>query len=228
MMSLQLVNRPFISLLLCIISMQTLAETPVYSWRISDLARSPQEHIELKDDQNKLLHTISAKQMVYLYAAMSSIAEKSEIQAEFIIVNGMLPNAFAGMTEDGQNFVAINFAMLNILGTDLDMAAALIGHELAHLKLNHGEKTRANIELNRNKDFSAASTRYSRDNEREADYLGVIWVVEAGYNPKGAVALQEELYQHSKTISDSFFNASHPSSIERITVLKSLVRRLSN
>ena len=53
--------------------------------------------------------------MVYLYAAMSSIAEASEITADFIIVDGDLANAFAGSTEDGANFVAINFAMLDIL-----------------------------------------------------------------------------------------------------------------
>ena len=31
------------------------------------------------------------------------------------------------------------------------------------------------------------NTKYSRDNEREADYLGAIWAVEAGYDPQGAV-----------------------------------------
>ena len=37
------------------------------------------------------------------------------------------------------NVVGINFAMLDFLGTDVHMAAALIGHELAHIKLEHGK-----------------------------------------------------------------------------------------
>ncbi len=224
----QLTNYLLVPILFGIFTIHVYAESPIYSWRVSDLARSSVENIKLRNEQDRLIKTISARQMVYLYAVMSSIAEASEIHAEFLIVDGSLANAFAGSTEDGANFVAINFAMLDILGDNLDIAAALIGHELAHLKLNHGEISKKNIEKNRGKDFSAANTRYSRDNEREADYLGAIWAVEAGYDPKGAVALQEALYKLSKKTSTSSFNISHPSSIERVTVLKSLARRLSN
>lgn len=203
------------------------AESPIYSWRVSELARSQVENIKLRNEQDHLIKTVSAKQMIYLYAAMSSISAASEINAEFLIIDGDLANAFAGTTEKGQNFVAINFAMLDILGTNLDIAAALIGHELAHLKLNHGEVSKKNLELNHGKEFSAANTRYSRDNERDADYLGAIWAIEAGYDPKGVVALQEALYAQSKKTLSTSFNVSHPSSIERITILKSLVRRLT-
>lgn len=223
----QLVKLLLFPVLLCTLSTQTYAQTPVSSWPVSELARSPVENIKLRNGQGRLLKTVSAKQMIYLYAAMRSINAASELQAEFFIVDGSLANAFAGTTEEGQNFVAINFAMLDILGINLDMAAALIGHELAHIKLNHGEISKKNIELNRGKDFSAARTRYSRDNEREADYLGAIWAVEAGYDPNGAVALQEALYAQSKKTASLSFNVSHPSSIERITILKSLVRRLT-
>lgn len=227
-MFLSFVRSSIASLLFCAISMSSYAGPPVYSWLVRDLARAPLESIKLRDEKDRLLYTINTKQMVYLYAVMTSITDASETQAEFIIIDGDLPNAFAGEMEGGQSFVAINFAMLDILDTNLDMVAALLGHELAHLKLNHGEQTRKQIKLNNGKDFSAANTRYSRNNERDADYLGTIWAVEAGYDPTGAVALQEELYKFSKTITNNSFNASHPSSIERITVLKSLVRRLSN
>ena len=121
------------------------------------------------------------------------------------------------------NIVGINFGMLDLLGLEVHMAAALIGHELGHLKLNHGEdnETRRRTDM-----LTAANTRYSRDNEREADYLGAIWAVEAGYDPEGAVRLQELIYKKTKHLSGGF-SGSHPSSIERITKLKSLARRLS-
>ena len=212
--------------LFCIFNINIYAETPNYSWRVSDLARSPVEKIELRNKQDRIIKIVSAKQMTYLHTAMSGIAEATEINAEFIIVDGELANAFAFSREKGQSYVAINFGMLDILDTNLDMAAALIGHELAHIKLKHSEISKKSVALNQGKRFSAANTRYSRDNERDADYLGTIWAVEAGYSPDGAVALQEALYKLSKKISSSSFSISHPSSIERVTVLKSLARRL--
>lgn len=215
-----------IFIFLSVFSVDSYAESPMYSWPVKELARSPVEKIKLRNEKDRVLKIISARQMVYLYAAMRSIAEASEINAEFLIVDGKFANAFAGETEEGINFIAINFAMLDILGTDWDMAAALIGHELAHLKLNHGEITKKNIDLNKGQNLTAENTRYSRDNERDADYLGAIWAIEAGYDPDGAVALQEALYKLSKRTSISSFSVSHPSSIERVTVLKSLARRL--
>jgi Zn-dependent protease with chaperone function len=123
------------------------------------------------------------------------------------------------------NLIAFNFGMLDMLGLDVHMMAALIGHELAHLKLNHGEDVesrRGAVQLG-----NAASTRYSRDNEREADYLGAIWSVEAGFDPEGAVRLQEMVYKASRSHSGMFVG-SHPTSTERIAILKSLARRLSS
>ncbi len=196
------------------------------AWRIKDLAEVPAEKVELRDKRERLVRTVAVDEMVYLYAVMTGIEEVAEIHAEFFLVEGKDPNAFAGKGENGENMVGINSAMLDLVGKDVHAAAAIIGHELAHLKLNHGEESRKARKNNPNATFTAASTKYSRDNEREADYLGVIWAIEAGYDPNGAVRVHEELYRISKSRAGSFVG-SHPSSIERITILKSLVRRLS-
>ena len=228
-----------------------------YTWRIEDLARTNDETIELRDRNNRLLNRVDSKQMIYLYSVMQALEEVSELRSELLITDGDTPNAFAtrGLGEltpveagdngageaslqgnaiaDSKpineenaveiNIIGINFGMLDLLGLDVHMAAALIGHELGHLKLNHGEdhKERRTTDMR-----TAANTRYSRDNEREADYLGAIWAVEAGYDPQGAVRLQELVYKKTKHLSGGF-SGSHPSSIERITKLKSLARRLS-
>ena len=234
-----------------------------YTWRIEDLARINADTVELRDNKNRLLKRVDAKQMIYLYSVMQAIEEVSELRSELLVTDGEQPNAFAtkGMAElvpqdaDSKNeaeagnkevslqgnaiadankvdeenaveinIIGINFGMLDLLGLDVHMAAALIGHELGHLKLNHGEdhKTKRRTDIR-----TAANTKYSRDNEREADYLGAIWAVEAGYDPAGAVRLQELVYKKTKHLSGGF-SGSHPSSIERITKLKSLARRLSN
>ncbi len=248
--------------LVLLISSHGLAAPFSYTWKIEDLARTNAETVELRDNKNRLLKRIDAKQMIYLYSVMQAIEEVSELRSELIITNGETPNAFAtkGMAElvpvdagvEGEaetgseetslqgkaikdtkpideenaveiNIVGINFGMLDLLGLDVHMAAALIGHELGHLKLNHGEdnKTRRRTDI-----MTASNTKYSRDNEREADYLGAIWAVEAGYDPNGAVRLQELVFKKTKHLSGGF-SGSHPSSIERITKLKSLARRLS-
>ena len=239
-----------------LISSHGLAAPFGYTWRIQDLARINADTVELRDRNNRVIKRIDSKQMIYLYSVMQALEEVSELRSELLITDGEQPNAFAtrGLAEltpvetgtgteeinlrgtaiaDTKpineenaveiNIIGINFGMLNLLGLDVHMAAALIGHELGHLKLNHGEdhKNRRNTDIR-----TAANTRYSRDNEREADYLGAIWAVEAGYDPKGAVRLQELVYKKSKHLSGGF-SGSHPSSIERITKLKSLARRLS-
>ena len=251
-----------IACLALFITSHSLAAPFSYTWRIEDLARTNAETVELRDNNNRLLKRVDAKQMIYLYSVMQAIEEVSELRSELLITDGEQPNAFAtksmaelvrrdtsGEDEAGAgsedvslqgnaiadakpvdkenaveiNIIGINFGMLELLGLDVHMAAALIGHELGHLKLNHGEdhKSRRRTDM-----VTAANTKYSRDNEREADYLGAIWAVEAGYDPGGAVRLQELVYKKTKHLSGGF-SGSHPSSIERITKLKSLARRLS-
>lgn len=198
------------------------------NWRVSELARSPSKVIRLEGQQNNSVKIINTQQMIYLYAVMQSISKVAELNTDFIISSGELPNAFATVTENGIGIIVLNFAMLDIIGDDLDMAASIIGHELAHLKLHHINEHIEAITKYKNHSFSAKNTKYSRDNEREADYLGVIWAIEAGYKPEGAIKLQKKLYDLYKESNFPITSISHPSSIERLTVLKSLVRRLTN
>ena len=120
------------------------------------------------------------------------------------------------------NFIGINFKMLDMLGTDVHMVAALIGHELAHLRLDHGAEHRGKPPRH---ELDVDSSRYRRDNEREADYLGIIWAVEAGYDPEGAVRLRDNPIR--KKDSCRGWCITHPLSVERIINAKSLARRLS-
>lgn len=201
------------------------AQEPI-AWKIRDLIQSPQPIIELRDQRDRVIRKLDVRQLVYIYAVMSAIEEAAEITGELYIVAGDAPNAFAGAGRSGENIYGLNFGMLDLIGDDVHAAAAILGHEMAHLKLNHAEDARRAQKRSSGSVFSAADTRYSRDNERDADYLGMIWTIEAGYDPAGAVRVHEKLYKLSKTRGASFVG-SHPSSIERITVLKSLARRMA-
>ena len=120
------------------------------------------------------------------------------------------------------NFIGINFKMLDMLGTDVHMIAALIGHELAHLRLDHGAEHKGKLPRH---EQDVDSARYRRDNEREADYLGIIWAVEAGYDPEGAVRLRDNPIR--KRGACRGYCITHPLSVERIMKSKALARRLS-
>lgn len=218
--------RLWFSVSLFLLLQQTAVAAEPMAWKVRDLVAAPVASIELRDRREKLLRVIDVRQLVYIYSVMSAIQEAAEHTAELYIMPGDSPNAFAGQGRAGENIVGINFAMLDLLGYDVHAAAAILGHELGHLKLNHGEDVKRAQTRPPDSIFSAADTRYSRDNEREADYLGMIWAVEAGYDPEGAVRVHEQLYKLAKTRPGSF-GGSHPSSIERITVLKSMARRLS-
>ncbi|MCH7695247.1 MAG: M48 family metalloprotease [Proteobacteria bacterium] len=237
-----------IALLVFVISQYALGAPFSYSWNIKELAASSAGRVELRDRRGKLLKTLDTSQMRYLYAVKNSIEQVSETQTELIIVDGNQPNAFAGKGDGNQNIIGINFAMLDIIGMDVHVAAALIGHELAHIRLKHGEakksrtysvglmKILGGVALSvlgvpaaqtiSNLSFTAIDTKYSRDDEREADYLGAIWSVEAGYEVYGAVRLQEAVHKQSRSRAMPFLS-THPSGSERIATLKSLSRRLS-
>ena len=195
------------------------------AWRIRDIASAPVERVKLRDSRDRVIGTIETKQLLLIYSAMTAIQEAAEIDAELFVVQGKEPNAFATIGKEEQNVIGFTFGMLEMIGMDADAAAGIIGHELAHLKLNHMEERKEAIKNSSTTTFSASATKYTRDNERESDYLGAIWAVEAGYDPAGAVRVHEKLYKLSKRHVG--FSGSHPSSIERITILKSLVRRLS-
>jgi predicted Zn-dependent protease len=69
-------------------------------------------------------------------------------------------------------------------------------------------------------------TKFSRDQERQSDYLGVIWALESDFSPYGAVSLHTRFlnYKGDKGIT---FLSSHPSSEERIRTLTETAERLT-
>jgi len=82
-------------------------------------------------------------------------------------------NAYA----DGKN-ITMTAGMMNFVKND-DELALIIGHELAHNTMGHIRKIIGNIIL------SGGATRYTRPFESESDYVGLYYMVRAGYSPEG-------------------------------------------
>ncbi|MDZ4199887.1 MAG: M48 family metalloprotease [Kiritimatiellia bacterium] len=130
-----------------------------------------------------------------------------------------------------------------LLGLESEAAlAALIGHEIGHVAARHGAERMSKGLLSQMlvlglgvavslKDERYAPlavglgglgaglllARYSRADERQADDLGLQYMVKAGYNPSGMVELMDMLVRLNKSKPNALETmfASHPMSAER-------------
>ena len=76
---------------------------------------------------------------------------------------------------DGKK-ITMTAGMMNFVKSD-DELALIIGHELGHNTMGHIRKVVTNLIV------TLGKTRYTRPFESEADYVGMYYMVRAGYNP---------------------------------------------
>lgn len=180
------------------------------------------------------------QQMIRIKERVETAA--GSLRTGLLLAEGNEPNGFSFVSHQGP-IIAVNIGMINLIQQDSDAMAALIGHELAHLYLNHGRQ-RQGREENRmaasvtlsfalgmfgipvpievtNMATTPIASKFSREEEREADNLGVKYMIQAGFDPLGSARLQEKLGAVSS--SDLLpFLSSHPSNAERIENMKRL------
>ncbi len=164
-----------------------------------------------------------------------------DLPYEFAVINDSIPNAWA--LPGGK--ISINRGLLTEMNSEAELAAVL-GHEAAHAAARHSAQQQSRSALvqgaviiggvavgvaTEREDYAMVavlggmlgaqliSQRYSRDAEREADYFGTRWMHAAGYNPEGAVSLQQSFVRLSEGRNPGFVQglfASHPPSQERV------------
>jgi len=110
-------------------------------------------------------------------------------------------NAYA----DGRN-ITVTSAMMKFAQSDSELAL-IIGHELGHNTMAHIRKIVGNYI------FSLGGTRYTRPFESEADYVGLYYLVRAGYSPDGV----EAFWQRLATVAPKNINRAktHPTFPDR-------------
>ncbi len=156
---------------------------------------------------------------------------------EFVVLNNSVPNAWA--LPGGK--IAINRGLLTEMESEAELAAVL-GHEAVHAAARHTAKQQSRAMLMQvgvmgtavaasNSDFGnmiagganllaqAGLASYGRSAELESDLYGMQYMSKAGYDPQGAVDLQETFVRlndgrRSDWLSGMF--ASHPPSQERV------------
>jgi len=131
--------------------------------------------------------------------------------------------------------IAFYYGILSKLQLDDDEVAAIMGHEVSHALLEHARErmgkttaTKLGIELGAalfglgNAGRMAGdlggqllTLKFSRDDESEADALGLVLAAKAGYNPRAGVTLWRKMLEASKGAPPQWLS-THPSGEARI------------
>lgn len=165
-------------------------------------------------------------------------SQRPDLPYQFKVVNDSTPNAFA--LPGG--FIAITRGLLTNMDNEAQLAA-ILGHEIGHVTARHSVQgiqrgALLNVALSvlsgatgdtaygplaqQAGELSAAllERSYSREQEREADRLGIDYMVQAAYNPQGAVQVQEYFYRQLEGGAEPMWLAglfrTHPFSKERM------------
>ena len=178
----------------------------------------------------------------YLNKVGTTIAARSHrprMPYSFRAVNAAYINAYA--FPGGS--IAATRGILVQLENEAELAA-LFGHEIGHVNARHtAEQMSESMLINLLVAGAAAATsaagytdgaslvqelgsfgagvllaHYSRDNEREADALGMEYMTRTGYNPQGMVQLMEVLLRNEREEPSAIelMFATHPMSAERL------------
>jgi predicted Zn-dependent protease len=164
-----------------------------------------------------------------------------ELDFEFSVLNESTPNAWA--LPGGK--IVINRGLLTELDSEAELAAVL-AHEIVHADAAHGARSQSTgmltegaamltmVILGSQLESEAGRQvallvpalgaqlvhqKYSRDAERESDEYGMRYMSEAGYDPQGAVRLQETFLRLAENREPDWVSglfASHPPSRERV------------
>ena len=142
--------------------------------------------------------------------------------------------------------IAFYYGILAKLKLDDDEVAMIMGHEVAHALLEHARERMAKtmatngvIQLGSallglgntgnalaNLGGNLLTLRFSREDESEADALGLVLAAKAGYKPAAGVTLWKKMMAASKGAPPQFLS-THPSGETRIQDIESRLQRLN-
>ena len=175
----------------------------------------------------------------YVQRVGNSVASQSGVNLpyEFVVLNNSVPNAWA--LPGGK--VAINRGLLTEMESEAELAAVL-GHEAVHAAARHSAQQQTRGMLLQvgvvgtaiaasDSDYGnlivgganllaqAGIARYGRSAELQADRYGMQYMSKAGYDPQGAVELQQTFVRLSEGRRADWLSglfASHPPSQSRV------------
>ncbi len=203
-----------------------------------EIAMGKQNYVPMQQSQGGV-YDVDPELTRYVQSVGSRVAAQSGVNLpyEFVVLNNSVPNAWA--LPGGK--IAINRGLLTELNSEAELAAVL-GHEAVHAAARH---TAQRISRGQIMQIGVAATaiatsdsdygklaaggagmlaqmglsKYGRNAELESDLYGMQYMSKAGYDPQGAVALQQTFMRLSENRRSDWISglfASHPPSQERV------------
>ncbi len=139
------------------------------------------------------------------------------------------------------------YSGLLVLAVTDDELAIVMGHEIGHVTARHGAERMskgvlaailgvaldATTQDSKNHDLvlaayglgaGGAMLKFSRDNESEADLIGIRYAAKAGYNPRAAITFWKKMEKEKTGGRLPAFLSTHPSDERRIADLEKWMR----
>ncbi len=210
----------------------------VFMSTAQEIEMGRQNYVPMQQSQGGA-YDVDPQLTAYVQQVGNKVAAQSGVNLpyEFVVLNNSVPNAWA--LPGGK--IAINRGLLTELESEAELAAVL-GHEAVHAAARHSAKQQSRAMLMQvgvmgtaiaasDSDYGnliAGSAnllaqmglaRYGRSAELESDRYGMQYMSQAGYDPLGAVDLQETFVRLSEGRQSNWLTglfASHPPSMERV------------
>lgn len=226
------------------------AATPAHGelpiWRLTELVQATQAVALLRGPAGAsfMLDMGRAKRVHAVAMQTASVTGAGEIP-DWLLVGTPAVNAFATWHK-GQPVIAITLGMMQLLKDDEGAWAALIGHEMAHFRLGHHQARQARketVELGSSLaglllsavglgigGIAADATgtlvdrAFSRGDERDADRVALDYVRRAGFDPQGALRLQQRLLELRQDSAFGFLS-THPGGQDRVEAMRRLLEQ---
>jgi predicted Zn-dependent protease len=178
---------------------------------------------------------------------LAAASDRPTLPYEFVVLNNSVPNAWA--LPGGK--IAINRGLLLELDNEAELAAVL-AHEIVHAAARHSAK-----QIDKNLLMGAGlqvlsiglgdqagsdlilqgaglgavmiQSKYGREAELESDLYGMRYMHRAGYDPQGAVSLQQTFLRLAEGRQSNWLEglfASHPPSAERLAANRATATQL--
>jgi predicted Zn-dependent protease len=195
------------------------------------------------EQQEKVLQDAQIQEYIDMIGnRLVGVAPRQDVTYTFEVIDA--PDTINAFALPG-GYLYVYTGLLKLCENEAELASVM-AHEIAHVAEHHhgesftrqyGVQLLSDLVLGENPHAAAQVTadllgtgvmmRYSRDNEREADLLGMNMLVHAGYNPDAMLTFLRKLVaadQQAGGLSLPIF-ASHPPTQERMQSLQAMANQ---
>lgn len=203
-------------------------------------------HRKLERQYKIVSQTDEAEKIRRIGQRVAQVSDRQDYRYYFFLIEKDEINAFT--TPGGR--IYLFSGLIDRLATD-DQIASVIAHEIGHCAARHtvkkfqaalgydligsivlaqmgGEGVQAIASMSSNMIMNLVFSAYGRQDEYEADRLGVKYSRLAGYDPKASIAALEILQKESKGIGAPLVLRSHPYLSDRIKAVKKEIQSINN